>query len=499
MTRRHALVLVATLVAVLLPASAQAAGTGQLTSPSPDQQLTGLVQLQAEVEGDNRDMFGNGPDHVVKVRLADASGGGAAPGTAAVDLSCVSGPCNADSTWGGVTFDTVGFQPFGRPDRVCNGAWYLQVAVDGAAFSPGQRVLVSQLPGAPTGVTVAGDVRRATVTWVANPEQDLAGYRVQRRPEGSGAWTSVAEVDAGTTRFEHTTDPGTYEYRVLALRPDGRGADGAPAPICTDTGRELAAASSPRAVTVDAPAPTPTPSPTTGGSGGGSGGGGTGGGGSGSGGGSGDGSSSGGGSSSDGGSTDGGDSDGDGTTPDGDDGTTPGDGTTPDGAADGGDGTTPDGGTDDDGGDGTTPDEAGDGTTPDRTTPRPSAGGRIAPPAAGGRSSTLSLGSGVVGLDDPTAPRVAGPGRQQPRERFFGEGEGFSEEIDFGDVEAIAGSELRERTVLAERTVRVPGALQSILGQELAVGRILTSIAGGLVLLALALHLRRWTREGAEV
>ena len=37
-----------------------------------------------------------------------------------------------------------------------------------------------------------------------------------------------------------------------------------------------------------------------------------------------------------------------------------------------------------------------------------------------------------------------------------------------------------------------------MLGEELALDRILAPVAAGLILLAFGLHLRRWTREGLE-
>ena len=56
-----------------------------------------------------------------------------------------------------------------------------------------------------------------------------------------------------------------------------------------------------------------------------------------------------------------------------------------------------------------------------------------------------------------------------------------------------------DRITTRTQVVRVPGALQSILGEELALDRILVPVAGGLIMLAFGLHLRRWTREGMDV
>ena len=71
----------------------------------------------------------------------------------------------------------------------------------------------------------------------------------------------------------------------------------------------------------------------------------------------------------------------------------------------------------------------------------------------------------------------------------------FSEELDFGGLgEPDEGPEdFGPET----QVVRIPGALQSVLGTELEVQRIVEPLALGLLLLTVALHLRRWTHAGA--
>lgn len=109
----------------------------------------------------------------------------------------------------------------------------------------------------------------------------------------------------------------------------------------------------------------------------------------------------------------------------------------------------------------------------------------MAPPTA----VDVGTRSDVTVADVPGAdsPRVA-----DDRETYYGEE--FSEELDFdglGEVEAAPPT-------VETRTIRVPGALQSVLGEELDLRRLGLPIAGGLIMVALALHLRRWMRAGVE-
>ena len=181
--RVGALLLAIGLLAV--PAPASAAGTATFTSPGSDQQVSGSVPIAITVDGDNRNTFGQGPDHTVTVRLSTSASGGQAAGTTTAQLTC-SQDCNQDSNWGGVSFSPGSFAPFGRPAEVCNGAWFLQADVDGAGYRTARRVLISQLPGAPSGLQVDGGEESATLQWNANGEPDLAGYRVYRSTSSGG-------------------------------------------------------------------------------------------------------------------------------------------------------------------------------------------------------------------------------------------------------------------------------------------------------------------------
>lgn len=77
----------------------------------------------------------------------------------------------------------------------------IDVMVDNPAQSPGN---------------FAGYVQDDTVhlSWAPNPEPDLIGYRVEIAE--AGTWTLAAETTA--TTYGATLQPGTYQYRVLAVR-----------------------------------------------------------------------------------------------------------------------------------------------------------------------------------------------------------------------------------------------------------------------------------------
>jgi len=80
----------------------------------------------------------------------------------------------------------------------------------------------SQAPAAPTGLSAAAADLNVTLTWNANGEPDLAGYRVYRTDPG-GLPEKVAEV--GGTRaswLDATARRGVvYRYAVTAFDQAG--------------------------------------------------------------------------------------------------------------------------------------------------------------------------------------------------------------------------------------------------------------------------------------
>jgi len=80
------------------------------------------------------------------------------------------------------------------------------------------------VPPTAVAVTLDRDARRATVTWAANPEPDIAGYVVEERI-GRRSWKPAGQ--STTTSFARDlTEPGDYAFRVAAerRRPDGEAA-----------------------------------------------------------------------------------------------------------------------------------------------------------------------------------------------------------------------------------------------------------------------------------
>jgi hypothetical protein len=83
-----------------------------------------------------------------------------------------------------------------------------------------REVWVTNGVAAPTGVTNAFDAgsNRITVTWAPNPEPDVS-YVVQEKV-GDGKWSAGTGVPGNSTRYERVIEqPGTYQYRVAAVRP----------------------------------------------------------------------------------------------------------------------------------------------------------------------------------------------------------------------------------------------------------------------------------------
>ena len=126
--------------------------------------------------------------------------------------------------------------------------WY-QVRVEVAAAGGGSatsqlNVRVDNAPQTPTSFT--GSVRDQTVSlsWAANTEPDITGYRIEVL--SGDAWSVVTET--GSTTYAGEVAPGSYQYRISALRtsptmPGGRPSD----------------PTSPIALTVDAPPPDAVP------------------------------------------------------------------------------------------------------------------------------------------------------------------------------------------------------------------------------------------------
>ena len=114
--------------------------------------------------------------------------------------------------------------------------------------------------GAPTVEVADAAERRLRVDWDPSPTPDLLRYVVERRLDG-GPWKIAEEIAPDRSRFRDTVKrPGSYRYRVSAVRPAGDGTGdvrttvGAPSPTT-----EL----EPPAGALASPPPVPSPPAAT--------------------------------------------------------------------------------------------------------------------------------------------------------------------------------------------------------------------------------------------
>lgn len=416
-------------LAVLLVGALPAAAdiTASIQSPSAGQEITSSVGSQVRVQRSLLD------PEVAAVQLRLVRDGSP---TSAAGLSCIQGCGGSDQTWGQLAIDPRSPDEFGVTHPLANGGWTVQTRWQdgGGAWSVwggDVDVTVSVPPSPVTGLTSSADLRDVTLSWTRAPEPDISAYRIQRRPDG-GSWSVIGSVGSEASSYQDTTPASaTYEYRVVTVRPDGHGS------VLTAT------SSSTTVTTTSSSASSPSDDGTT---------------------------SSGG--TSDGGTT----SDGGGTS---DGGTTSDDGstTTDDGASsDGTDGSTSDGADGSASGDGATTTDGDDGGS---TSTRTSSGRRIAAPPGVRTGSSLDIDARLP--DPEVAPQA---------ERYYGEGEGFSEELDYSGAEPILPGEgdADGRSVLQ----RIPGGVQEFIVSRFETRTLLRSIAAGLLFVALGLHAYRW-------
>ena len=92
------------------------------------------------------------------------------------------------------------------------------------------RVIVDNPAAAPTGLSATVGAKGVTLSWEPNPEPDLLGYEVERAVEGDF-------VALGQTRETSVVDPvgpGTYSYRVTAIRSSAARSTGRPSEPSTE-------------------------------------------------------------------------------------------------------------------------------------------------------------------------------------------------------------------------------------------------------------------------
>lgn len=98
------------------------------------------------------------------------------------------------------------------------------VANGGASKEALVRVIVDNPAAIPTGLESVSTGKSIALEWDANPEPDILGYEVQR-----GDGTTFATIAQTTdTFYEDVPEPGTYSYRVIAVRNSAARSTGRP-------------------------------------------------------------------------------------------------------------------------------------------------------------------------------------------------------------------------------------------------------------------------------
>ena len=185
--------------------------------------------------------------------------------------------CSRDQADYAIEFDPrtgAPFLPAGRPQILANGDYVIRVVVtrtDDAAPQTIDLPLTLSAPGtAPADLQAAAQDGEVLLSWEPAPEPDVAGYLVERASDTG--WALVAEVPAEAVSVVDVPGTGMHAYRVVTLRPDGRGAtyetvsretsvqvsDAGDPPVTADGSGEVAATPTPARTTEGSPDATPT-------------------------------------------------------------------------------------------------------------------------------------------------------------------------------------------------------------------------------------------------
>jgi len=108
-----------------------------------------------------------------------------------------------------------------------NGWYQIKVTVvsnSGESTDSTRNVRVNNPAVAPSGLSVITHEQRVNLSWSPNPEPDIQAYRIEA--DGGSGFVSVGQSD--TTNFSYEATPGTYNWRVVALRSSPADAGGRP-------------------------------------------------------------------------------------------------------------------------------------------------------------------------------------------------------------------------------------------------------------------------------
>ncbi len=173
--------------ALILPAAPAFAGTASLSGVSNGQVLTGTVPVRGAANastGENvrhLEITING--NVVRSENYDG----------------IKASASLDYSWNTRSYNNGEFTV--RVNATFSG---------GGSSSSSASVKIANAPVAPSGVSVNQSGGTVTISWNANPESDITGYRVERNGSSIGS--------TGGTSMTDNPPAGEHSYRVIALR-----------------------------------------------------------------------------------------------------------------------------------------------------------------------------------------------------------------------------------------------------------------------------------------
>jgi hypothetical protein len=206
-----------------------------------------VLPAHAQAPGVNVSIGGVGDGQIVEGTVGVHGAASASTGVDNIELA-IDGVVVASSRPSGIRQDIdipYGWNTAistGSSQIAANGQYSVRVSASangGGSDSATISVRVDNPAAAPTGVATSSSDDTVTVSWNANPEPDISGYRVER--DGGSGYASVGEVNG--TVFSEKVSPGDYNYRVMALRPS------------PSQGTRASAPSGSAAVNIAAPAP----------------------------------------------------------------------------------------------------------------------------------------------------------------------------------------------------------------------------------------------------
>jgi hypothetical protein len=195
------LVATVAVAALILPATPAFAGTAALSGVSNGQVLTGTVPLRGSANGSTGE----------NVRHLEISINGSV--VRSENYDGIKSSASLDYSWNTRSYNNGEFTV--RVNATFSG---------GGSSSSSASVKIANAPVAPSGVSASQSNGTVTISWNANPESDITGYRVERDGSSIG--------NTGGTSMTDNPSAGDHTYRVIALRssPVGEKASSPSAP-----------------------------------------------------------------------------------------------------------------------------------------------------------------------------------------------------------------------------------------------------------------------------